>query len=72
MCDTLGYRVIGARGIYSIGAVSRMVGVSQAAIRSWEDRYGLIVAERSGHLIPHTEPEVLIAALAELVRIVGR
>ena len=24
-----------------------MLGVSQAAIRSWEDRYGLIVAERS-------------------------
>jgi DNA-binding transcriptional MerR regulator len=39
--------VVGARGIYSIGAVSRMLGVSQAAIRSWEDRYGLIVAERS-------------------------
>ena len=37
----------GARGIYSIGAVSRMLGLSQAAIRSWEDRYGLIVAERS-------------------------
>ncbi|HTT31257.1 MAG TPA: MerR family transcriptional regulator [Solirubrobacteraceae bacterium] len=36
-----------ARGIYSIGAVSRMLGLSQAAIRSWEDRYGLIVAERS-------------------------
>jgi DNA-binding transcriptional MerR regulator len=36
-----------ARGIYSIGAVARMLGVSQPAIRSWEDRYGLIVAERS-------------------------
>jgi DNA-binding transcriptional MerR regulator len=39
--------VAGARGIYSIGAVSRMLGLSQAAIRSWEDRYGLIVADRS-------------------------
>ncbi len=39
--------VIGARGIYSIGAVSRMLGVSQPALRSWEDRYGLVVAERS-------------------------
>jgi DNA-binding transcriptional MerR regulator len=39
--------VAGARGIYSIGAVSRMLGLSQAAIRSWEARYGLIVAERS-------------------------
>jgi DNA-binding transcriptional MerR regulator len=36
-----------ARGIYSIGAVARMLGLSQPAIRSWEDRYGLIVAERS-------------------------
>ena len=36
-----------ARGIYSIGAVSRILGVSQPAIRSWEDRYGLVVAERS-------------------------
>src|SRR5690242_19518808 len=35
------------RGIYSIGAVARMLGVSQAAIRSWEDRYGLVVAERN-------------------------
>jgi len=34
-------------GIYSIGAVARMLGLSQPAIRSWEDRYGLIVAERS-------------------------
>jgi DNA-binding transcriptional MerR regulator len=38
---------VAARGIYSIGAVSRMLGVSQSAIRSWEDRYGLIVAERN-------------------------
>jgi DNA-binding transcriptional MerR regulator len=39
--------VTGTRGIYSIGAVARMLGLSQPAIRSWEDRYGLIVAERS-------------------------
>jgi DNA-binding transcriptional MerR regulator len=36
-----------ARGIYSIGSVARMLGLSQPAIRTWEDRYGLIVAERS-------------------------
>lgn len=35
------------RGIYSIGAVCRLLGLSQSAIRTWEDRYGLIVAERS-------------------------
>jgi DNA-binding transcriptional MerR regulator len=39
--------VVAPRGIYSIGAVSRMLGLSQSAIRSWEDRYGLVVAERS-------------------------
>lgn len=37
----------GARGIYSIGAVARMLGLSQATIRSWEDRYGRVVAERN-------------------------
>ena len=39
--------MVAPRGIYSIGAVSRMLGVSQSAIRSWEDRYGVVVAERS-------------------------
>lgn len=37
----------GAGGIYSIGAVARMLGLSQGAIRSWEDRYGRVVAERN-------------------------
>ena len=38
----------GAPGIYSIGAVARMLGLSPAVIRSWEGRYALVVAERSG------------------------
>jgi DNA-binding transcriptional MerR regulator len=38
---------MGDRGIYSIGAVARMLGLSQATMRSWEDRYGRVVAERS-------------------------
>jgi DNA-binding transcriptional MerR regulator len=33
--------------IYSIGAVSGMLGVSTATLRSWEDRYGVVVPERS-------------------------
>lgn len=37
----------GAGGIYSIGAVARMLGLSQGTIRSWEDRYGRVVAERN-------------------------
>ena len=39
------------RAVYSISAVSRMVGVPVATIRTWEDRYGLVVPARStgGH-----------------------
>ena len=33
--------------IYSIGAVSAMLGVSPATLRSWEDRYAVVVPERS-------------------------
>jgi CheY-like chemotaxis protein len=35
------------QGIYSIGAVCRMLDLSQPTIRSWEERYGVVVAERS-------------------------
>ncbi len=34
-------------GIYSIGAVSRMLGLERATIRNWEERFGIIVPERS-------------------------
>ena len=33
--------------MYSIGVVSRMVGVPVATLRTWEERYGLVVAVRS-------------------------
>jgi DNA-binding transcriptional MerR regulator len=33
--------------IYSIGAVARMTGVSVSTLRTWEDRYGVVVASRS-------------------------
>jgi DNA-binding transcriptional MerR regulator len=33
--------------IYSIGAVSRMLGVPAATLRAWEDRYAVIIPERS-------------------------
>ena len=41
----------GSRPIYSISAVARMVGVPVATLRTWEDRYALVVPERnaSGH-----------------------
>jgi DNA-binding transcriptional MerR regulator len=35
------------RSIYSIGALARVLDVSPATLRSWEDRYGLVVPERS-------------------------
>ena len=37
--------------IYSISAVERMVGVSAATLRNWEERYGLVRPERTrgGH-----------------------
>ena len=34
-------------GIYSIGALARMLGVSPTTLRSWEDRYGVVVPDRS-------------------------
>src|SRR5580692_11538252 len=34
-------------GIYSIGAVVKMLGVPAQTLRSWEDRYHQIVPERS-------------------------
>jgi DNA-binding transcriptional MerR regulator len=33
--------------IYSIGAVSRMLGVPTATLRAWEERYGAVVPDRS-------------------------
>ena len=40
-----------SRGVYSIGAVARMLEVPVATIRNWEERYAQIVPERSagGH-----------------------
>ncbi len=39
------------RPVYSISAVARMVGVPGATLRTWEDRYALVVPDRnaSGH-----------------------
>ncbi len=39
------------RAVYSISAVSRMIGVPVATLRTWEDRYGLVIPDRSasGH-----------------------
>ena len=42
-----------SRPIYSIGAVGQMLGIAPATLRTWEERYGLPVPERSpgGHRV---------------------
>lgn len=57
----------GDRGVYSIGAVARMLGIPVATIRNWEERYATIVPERSpgGHRLysrDHVEQLRFIAA----------
>jgi DNA-binding transcriptional MerR regulator len=39
------------RPVYSIGAVARMLGIPAATLRNWQERYGVVVPERSegGH-----------------------
>src|SRR5512133_4178310 len=39
--------------MYSIGAVAQMLGIPPATLRTWEERYGLLVPERSpgGHRV---------------------
>lgn len=41
----------GGRPVYSIGAVSRMLGIPTATLRTWQDRYAVVVPERTegGH-----------------------
>lgn len=36
-----------SRPVYSIGAVARMLGVEVTTIRSWEERYKVVIAARS-------------------------
>jgi DNA-binding transcriptional MerR regulator len=38
---------VSEQAIYSIGALARMLGISPTTLRSWEDRYGVVVPERS-------------------------
>ena len=61
----------GGRGIYSIGAVARMLEVPAATIRNWEERYATIVPERSpgGHrLYSRDQVEQLRFIAAEVSR----
>ena len=42
-----GLTASGARPIYSIGAVAKMLGIDAATLRAWEERYELVVPERT-------------------------
>jgi CheY-like chemotaxis protein len=60
-----------SRGVYSIGAVARMLDIAVATIRNWEERYGTIVPERSpgGHrLYSRDQMEQLRFVAAEVAR----
>lgn len=54
-------------GVYSIGAVSRMLGVPAATLRTWEERYAVLPPERSpgGHRLYSREQ---VEALQFVVR----
>ncbi len=59
----------GSSGVYSIGAVARMLGIPVATVRNWEERYGAIVPERSagGHrLYSREQTEQLRFVAAEV------
>lgn len=58
-------------GVYSIGAVARMLALPVATLRNWEDRYGTIVPERSpgGHrLYSRDQVEQLRLIAADVAR----
>jgi CheY-like chemotaxis protein len=59
------------RAVYSIGAVGRMLGLSPATIRNWEERYGVVQPERSpgGHrLYSRDQVDQLRFIRAEIAR----
>jgi CheY-like chemotaxis protein len=61
----------GARGVYSIGAVARIIDVPVATIRNWEERYGAVVPERSAggqRLYSRDEVEQLRSVAAQVAR----
>jgi len=61
----------GGRGIYSIGAVARMLDLPAATIRNWEERYETIVPHRSpgGHrLYSRDQVEQLRFVMTEVAR----
>lgn len=61
----------GHRGVYSIGAVARLLGLPAATIRNWEDRYETVVPERSAggqRLYSRAQVEQLRYVAAQVAR----
>lgn len=57
------------RPVYSIGAVADMVGVPAATLRTWQERYSIVVPERSagGHRLYTRDQVEYLRFLAEQV-----
>jgi CheY-like chemotaxis protein len=60
---------VNSSGIYSIGAVAAMIGVPAATLRTWEERYGVIVPTRSrgGHRLYSRDDVERLRFVAERV-----
>src|ERR687896_176459 len=55
--------------VYSIGAVSRLLGIPAQTLRTWQERYGVVVPERSpgGHRLYSRDQLELLRFLADQV-----
>jgi DNA-binding transcriptional MerR regulator len=55
--------------VYSIGAVSKLLGVPTQTLRTWQERYGVVVPERSagGHRLYSRDQLELLRFLADRV-----
>ena len=49
--------------IYSIKQLSEISGINKITLRSWEDRYGFLVADRSDTNIRRYSTEQLLCAI---------
>lgn len=60
---------VSSSGIYSISAVATMIGVPAATLRTWEERYGIIVPTRSqgGHRLYSRDDVERLRFVAERV-----
>ena len=60
---------VGGRGVFSIGAVARLLELPAATIRNWEERYATVVPERSAggqRLYSHDDVEKLRYVAAQV------